>query len=214
MSKYFRTAVAALTLSIGFAAAVPPARAEDKKDAPKAAESVDFRKLKELMPAELGGLKRTSNNGEKNKIGELSITQVSANYGKDDDEGKAPRIEVQVIDYSSTQMAQGLAAAWTLAEIDKESDDGFEKTQKFAGQPGRISWQKEGKHGEVQVLVGGRYVVTVNTYNVASDQLAKIAEALPLAKIAELKSSASRPSPPASRRRTAGSGGCRASSRR
>ncbi len=187
MKKFGIATVTAAALFVGSAALV---RAEDKKEAPAAAakaDSVDFRKLKELMPAELNGLKRTSNNGEKNKLGEISITQVTAQYGKADDDGKAPTIQVQVIDYSTTQMAQGLAAAWAAVEVDRERDDGWEKTQKIATFPARLSWQKEGKHGEVQILVGGRYIVTVNTDNVADTDLPKIAEALPLAKLAELK---------------------------
>ena len=53
---------------------------EEKKDAPKT-ESVDFRKLKELMPAELSGLKRATNNGERTKVGDVSITLVGASVG-------------------------------------------------------------------------------------------------------------------------------------
>jgi hypothetical protein len=181
-----------LTVIAVAAALTLAARAEDKKDAPAAApkvETVDFRKLKELMPAELHGLKRTANNGEKNKVGEFSITQARATYGKggDDDNEKAPRIEVEVTDYSATQMAQGLAAAWSAVEIDKESDDGFEKTVKIAGNPGHLTWQKEDKQGTMQLLVGNRYIVNLHTFNIPSEQINKIAEALPLAKLAELK---------------------------
>lgn len=174
--------------AVVFAGMAGATRAQEKKDdaaAPKT-ESVDFRKLKELMPAELNGLKRSSCNGEKNKIGEISISQVTASFKKDDNDG-SPRIEVQVMDYSNWDMAKGLAAAWTAVEIDKDSDDGFEKTVKVKDNPGFLTWQKDGKHGQVQMLVGKRYIVTVQTDNIPSDQVIKVAEALPLDKLAALK---------------------------
>ncbi|MDB5323306.1 MAG: transposase [Phycisphaerales bacterium] len=176
-----RLSLAALVL-VGL---IGVARAEDKKEAPKT-EAVDFRKLKELMPAELNGLKRSECNGERNKIGDMSISQVTATYKKGDEEG-AQKIEVQVMDYSNLEMAKGMAAAWTTIEIDKESDNGFEKTIKIKDNPGFLTWQKDGKHGQVQLLVGGRYVVSVQTDNIPSDQVIKVAEALPLDKLAALK---------------------------
>ena len=71
----------------------------------------------------------------------MSISQVTATFKKDDAEG-APKIEVQVMDYSNLEMAKGMAAAWTTVEIDKESDSGFEKTVKVASNPGFLTWQK------------------------------------------------------------------------
>ena len=160
-------------------------RADDKEAAPKA-DAVDFRKLKELMPAELTGMKRTECSGEKTKAGEMSFSHVTAQFKKGDGDD-APHAEVQVMDYSSAEMAQGFSAAWTAIEIDKESDDGFEKTIKVAGNPGFETWKKDGKHGEVQLLVGKRFIVTVQTYNLPAEQVIKVVEALPLDKLAALK---------------------------
>jgi hypothetical protein len=168
-------------------------RAEDnadgkKADAPKT-EAVDFRKLKELMPAELDGLKRTENNGEKNALGAFSMSQAKAQYkkSKDQDDEKEPSIGVELIDYGGVEMAKGLAMAWTMAEIDKESDNGYEKTVKVKGNPGMETWEKEGKRGRVQILVGSRFILTLETQNIASEKVIKIAESLPLDKIAALK---------------------------
>jgi hypothetical protein len=161
-------------------------RADDKKDDAAKADAVDFRKLKELMPAELNGAKRTAVSGEKTKAGELSISHATATYKKGDG-NDAEKIEVQIMDYSNGEMAAGLAAAWTTLEIDKETDDGFEKTIKVSGNPGFESWKKGSKRGEVQLLVGKRFIVTVQTTNIPDDQVVKVAEALPLDKLAALK---------------------------
>src|SRR5687767_8934665 len=94
--------------------------AQNNKAEPAAqkTEAIDFRKLKEWLPAELNGIKRSEANGERNKLGDITISQARAAYGKGEDE-KTPRIELEVIDYGGmNQMAQGLAMAWTAAEID------------------------------------------------------------------------------------------------
>ena len=49
------------------------------------------------------------------------------------------------------------------------------------------TWEKEGKRGRVQVLVGSRIIATVETTNVPSEQVIKIVESMPLNKIAALK---------------------------
>src|SRR5688572_30582146 len=159
------------------------------KAAPAKTEAVDFRKLKEWLPAEMNGIKRKEASGEKNKLGEMTVSQARGTYtrGKDDDEN-APRIEVEVVDYAGVKdMANGIAMAWTMAEIDREGDDGYEKTIKIKGHPGMETWQKEGKHGQIQLLVGKRYILNVSTNNVPEEQFKKIAESLALEKLAELK---------------------------
>jgi hypothetical protein len=168
-------------------------RADDKKDdqpaqAPKAA-AVDFRKLKEVLPAELNGLKRIEHTGEKYAFGGMSVSTAKAEYkkNKDQDDEKEPSISVEIMDYGGVEIAKGLAMAWTMAEIDKESDNGYEKTVKIKGNPGMETWEKEGKHGHMQVLVGSRFILTVDTRNIPSEQLTKVVEALPLDKMAALK---------------------------
>ena len=161
--------------------------AQDQKDAGQKAEAIDFRKLKEWLPAELNGIKRTDAKGERNKLGDLTVSNAQGTYSKGDGEN-VPRIEVEVTDYAGMkEMAQGLAMAWTATEIDKESDDGYEKTIKVKNNPGMETWQKEGKHGEVQLLVGKRYILTLRTDNVPVEQFKKLAESLALEKLAELK---------------------------
>jgi hypothetical protein len=166
----------------GVARADEPAKTEEAAKG----QSIDFRKIKEWMPAELNGLKRSECNGERNKVGEMSVTQVTAEFKKGDDEG-SPHIQVQVLDYNNLEFSKAAAAAWTLIEVDKESDGGFEKTLKIKGSPALLKWEKEQKHGNVSILVGGRYIVTVNTDNVPSEQVIKVAEGLALEKLAELK---------------------------
>ena len=81
-------------------------------------EPVDFRKLKEALPAELLGIRRTEANGEKNAMGGFKISQARGTYTTDAD--NAPRIEVTYTDYSGTQGMADAMAAWSKMEIDRE----------------------------------------------------------------------------------------------
>ena len=169
---------------LGFVVAilcVPFVRAEEKADKP---QPIDYKKLKELMPDKLLDQQRTKLEGEKISIGEFIMSQATATFGDKDD---APRFEVQFIDYSASKaMAEGMTA-WKSIEIDKEGDDGFERTTKIAEQPAFQSFQKEGKSGQVNIFVAGRYLVTVQLNNVTGDDVKKVGDALPIAKLVELK---------------------------
>lgn len=182
----------ALVLATGFAGVGRVGYAEDKKEeAPAARDAIDFRKLKEVMPAELGGIKRTAIEGEKNKIGEMSISHAKATYRKGDDDGKAPKIEIEVMDYGGVAGAQmGAASAmWANLDIDKESDDGYEKTTKVGEgkHPAFEKYEKENKHGQMSIWVGKRYILTVSTDNLTAAEMVKVANELPLGKLADLK---------------------------
>src|SRR4051812_461204 len=147
---------AAVALIVVAACAVSLVRAEDQKPAaasqPKVAP-VDYKKLKEVMPEELGGIKRSNNEGQKTGIGEFVMTQASAEYQKKDPGENDPRITVELIDYSSaTGMAEAMTA-WSKMEIDKDSDSGFERTTKVKGQPAFQTYQNDGKSGQMQVWV-------------------------------------------------------------
>jgi hypothetical protein len=158
-----------------------------REDATQKVESIDFRKLKEWLPAELNGIKRKEAGGEKNRIGDITVSTARATFQKGEDEN-SPRIEIEVVDYGGVKdMAQGLAAAWTAADVDRESDNGYERTIKLKNQPAMETWDNQSKHGQVQVLAGKRYIVTLQTDNIPAEQIKKIAESLALDKLAEMK---------------------------
>jgi hypothetical protein len=151
-------------------------------------EAVDFRELKKLFPEKMGELKRSDASGEKMETGEFAISVARAKYAKEKDESDNPaEIEIEVIDYSGTQgMAEGFAA-WANLEIDKDSDEGYEKTVKVAGNPGLETYKKEDKRGELQLFVAGRFLVQVRVENLPAEQLKKTAETYPLDKLAAMK---------------------------
>ncbi|HYE19984.1 MAG TPA: hypothetical protein VEA69_16155 [Tepidisphaeraceae bacterium] len=195
MKKIARFCVAA-AVAIGISGFVArTSYGEEKKpSAEPAREAIDFRKLKEILPEELGGLKRSKAGGEKNKFGDMSVSTARATYGKADDgedeNAKHPRIEVEIQDFGGSAAGIGAAAAaWSTLDVDNESDDGYEKTVKIgdAKHPGYEKWNKADKHGEIQVWVTKRYVLTIRTSNLTSADTMKIVNAFPVGKLADLK---------------------------
>jgi hypothetical protein len=163
-------------------------RAEDKPAAsqPAKVEAVDYKKLKELMPADAAGLKRTDNSGEKNKLGDFQLSTAKATYTKEGD--NAPEVTIEIIDYGGAPgMSEGIAA-WTQMEVDRDSDNGHEKTLKIKDKyPAYESFQKEGQSGNLQIYVAKRFIVTITTSNLPAEQLQKTAEAISLDKLEALK---------------------------
>lgn len=162
--------------------------ADDSADAKESKKntSVDFRKLKELMPAELAGIKRTKVEGQKVSAAGFSISQAEGSYEKDADKDDAPKITVTMMDYGSNQEIAAATAAWANADLDQESDNGYTKTVKVAGHPGLETWDKENKTGNLQLYVSKRFIVTVNVEHMDPAQIQKAAKALPLDKLAAL----------------------------
>jgi len=152
-----------------------------------AKEAVDFRKLKEVLPDKLGDLKRTEHTGQKVKMDKFTISMASATYAKEDAGDNAPRIEVQIADYGATQGVVDGMTAWAKVEIDRETDDGYERTVKIATHPGFETCNKQEKSCQLLLFVAQRFLLTIQTTNLALDQMKKLAESLPLDKLAAIK---------------------------
>jgi hypothetical protein len=144
---------------------------------------IDFRKLKEFMPAELNGIKRTKNEGEKIALGDFVLTQAQAEYSKTEPAENDPTIEVQIMDYAGATDMGAAVTAWTQMQVDRESDSGYERTTKIKDQPAFETYQNEGKNGEIQLWIGGRFYLDVKTTNLSGAEVKKLAESLPIEKL-------------------------------
>ncbi|MPR33207.1 hypothetical protein [Salmonirosea aquatica] len=146
-------------------------------------DPVDFRSLKELLPSEAAGLDRTEATGEKNGAMGFSISQAQGKYEKDDS-----RIEVDIVDTGGVGgMAMMGMAAWAMAEVDKETASGYEKTTRINGMKAYEKYDNDGKDGEINVIVADRFVVNVKGRNVTMDQIKDTLDDLDLDKLAKLE---------------------------
>lgn len=148
----------------------------------KAVESVDFRKLKELLPQRIAGLDRKNASGERNGVKGLTVSMAEADYGSGDQTAK-----MVITDVGGNSFALMGMAAWATLDIDKENEDGYERTTTIGGFKGLERYNNKSKEGELNLLVGNRYIVTVKTEGLSADRLQKAVSALDLKELENLK---------------------------
>ncbi|TDB64092.1 hypothetical protein [Arundinibacter roseus] len=130
-------------------------------------DPVDFRSLKELLPENAGGMTRTEATGEKNGAMGFSISQAQGQYSNEESS-----IEIELMDTGGIGgMGMMGLAAWTIAEVDKETATGYEKTTRIDGNKAFEKYDNERKNGELNIIVADRFVVNVKGRNVTMDQL-------------------------------------------
>jgi hypothetical protein len=150
----------------------------------EAVDPVDFRKLKELMPETLIGLKRSESAGEKSGAMGFTVSTAQATYNGKGEE----TLEIEIVDTGGIAGVSTMAlATWSMADIDKETASGYEKTTSLEGYKAFEKYDNDSKSGEINVLVADRYVVNVEGTNVTMEQLKEALEDIALSKLAELK---------------------------
>ena len=145
--------------------------------------TVDFRSLKELLPADADGLPRKEATGEKNGAAGFSMSTAEGKYANEDG---SETIEINIIDGGGSAMMFGLAA-WSMIEVDKETDNGYEKTSKMGDNKSYEKYDNTDKNGEVSVLVNKRFIVTSKGRGVSMDKIKAALEDVDLDKLAGLK---------------------------
>lgn len=181
---------AVLTVSLATLAMTPAVRAEPSVEAnPPAAsqpvkkDAVDFRKLKELLPDAIGGVKRSDAEGSKQAIGEMKISQAEASFSEEGKEGSA---NLTIVDYGAMPGTAQAMTSWSTLEIDEEGDTNYRKTYKINGYHALENYDKENKSGEIVLLVGDRFVVTLNINDLPGETLKQAAEAMKLKELEAL----------------------------
>lgn len=150
----------------------------------KKVETVDFRALKELLPASVAGMQRTEASGEKNAAMGIQVATARGQY-RNDAGGNA---SVTITDIGSMSGLAGMAMyAWAATEIDRETETGYEKTTRFDGHKAIEKYDRSSKSGEISVLVGDRFVVEAQGNDVSVDDLKNALKAVNLGKLASLK---------------------------
>jgi hypothetical protein len=153
-------------------------------------EPVDFRELKALLPESVAGMKRTSSEGSRHNVMGIASSKAQAAYG----DGKGARLDVEMMDVGTMTGVTAMAFAWLNVEIDREGDDGYERTNTLAGRKAYERYSKSARTGELDVLVAGRFVVSVRGNGLDMKSFRAAIEAIDFAKLDALKA---RGAPPA-----------------
>lgn len=146
-------------------------------------EPVDFRELKAALPEKLAGLARTASEGSRTNFMGIATARALAAY----EDGKGARLEAEILDAGSLTGIAAAAFAWIHVEIDREDDDGYERTITLGGRKGYERYSKRGRSGELDLAVGGRFIVTLRGTGVDMKAFRAAIEGLDLARLEALK---------------------------
>ena len=142
---------------------------------------VDFRALKELMPELIEGMSRESMTGENNEALGIRASKATAHYS----DGADKRITIEITDMGSLS---GLASWVTKFDpnLDKETDTGYERTRRVNGQLMHEEYDNSNRSGEVEVIAGNRFAISVRGSNVGMDELMAVMKDMDYGKLSEL----------------------------
>jgi len=76
---------------------------------------------------------------------------------------------------------------WMNVDIDKETSSGYEKTSTVGGRKLHEKWNKDGKHGEVHLVVGNRFMVEIDARGVEMADIKSLISKIDVAKLEAMK---------------------------
>jgi len=147
-----------------------------------AVEPVDFRELKNLLPADIGAMKRKSAEGEKGGGFGFVVSHAEARY-----EGSGGHATLKITDPGSLSGMAAMAAMWMNLELDKETDTGYEKTGSSGGRRFHEKYDNKSKSGEYTVIVANRFLVEINGSGMEMPAMKKVVDSVNLAKLESMK---------------------------
>lgn len=145
-------------------------------------ESVDFRELKALLPRRLAGLERSSLEGEQTGLAGLTYSVANADYKQGTTE-----VEVSLLDGAGFAGIVASFASWSMIEMDRETDSGYERTTTIEGHKAFERYDRTTKSGQLSVIVDNRFIINIEARNLKDEgQLRKIFAGLNWRKLQQL----------------------------
>lgn len=141
--------------------------------------------LKELLPKTLAGMTQTGASAERNQMMGMDMTIAEGQYEGQNDASLS--LTLTDVGNMSGPMRMGMAG-WAMAEYNRETDTGYEKTGTYSGYKGMEEYNTESKSGTIRVFVADRFIIELDGSNTTMDSLKQALGQLDLKKIASLAS--------------------------
>ena len=183
-----RFAVSLPLLCIAFAcsavAQLPPEGAEPPKVAAPGQDVVDFKLLLPLLPEPPAGWKADPPEGSTEDLGEMKLTNVHRDYQKDEP-GEPPTTAISILDSAANpEYVDATTSAW---DADSSDVDGYSKKLNIEGMPGFETYENDGKHGSLWLLVAKRYFLQIETSGQDPKELQEWLKRVDVKKLAAIK---------------------------
>ncbi|GEM_PF-1495730 len=154
-------------------------------DATGGPDPVDFRELKKLLPKKLRGFEAGESSGEKTSMSGFGISKAEQSYTTQD----GGKITVVITDAGGMSgVIRAASFAWAAVDLEREWDDGFERT--VAGGEGVKRYEKfdeSDRRGEINAFVVGRFAVGIQGRDVDFAELERARDKIDMDKLVAMK---------------------------
>lgn len=175
-----KTGAATFALAFGLLAAGPVLAADE----PQHLEVVDFSKLIPVLPDAPKDWTADKAEGTTDDAGGVKITSVHRDYKKGDADN-APTTSISILDSAANpDYVTSTTAAWNMST---STSEGYTKALKIDDMPGFETFENEGKHGTLWLMVAKRYILQIETQNQDSKDLQEWLKRIDLKKLAAVK---------------------------
>lgn len=120
----------------------------------KPVDALHFNDLLPFLPEPPSGWEGSKPKGQSNQMGEWKFSEVERDYTMGD-----KHMEVKIVDWAFRR--ELYAPFFLMASFSQESTDGYNKGIKINDDPGREEYKNDSKNGDLSVLLGKRFLVSV-----------------------------------------------------
>jgi hypothetical protein len=173
----------ALALSLASVGAFS-ARGAEEEPAPLIPEVVNFSKLIPILPEAPAEWTADKPEGSTDDASGVKITSVHRDYKKGTADN-APTTSISILDSAANpEYVASATAAWNLTA---STPEGYTKALTIDGMPGFETFENEGKHGTLWLMVAKRYILQIETQNQDAKDLQDWLKRIDLKKLAAVK---------------------------
>jgi hypothetical protein len=173
-----------VALALTAIAQLPPEGAEPPKISAPGGDVVDFKLLLPLLPEAPAGWKADPPEGSTEDLGEMKLTNVHRDYQKDGT-GEPPTTAISILDSAANpEYVEATTGAW---DADTSDVEGYSKKLNIDGMPGYETYENEGKHGSLWLLVAKRYFLQIETSGQDPKELQEWLKRIDVKKLAAIK---------------------------
>ena len=177
--------VARISLAAFLVAAVVIALPIQSQELPSLIHVVDYTKLLPLLPEAPPGWTADKAEGSTTDVGGgFKLTNVHRDYRKGEGDN-APTTSISILDSAANpDYVEATTSAWSFST---SSTDGYSKSVTVEGHQGFETFENEGKHGTLWLMVAKRYFVQIESKDQDPAALQEWAKRVDLKKLAAIK---------------------------
>ncbi|MBK8555296.1 MAG: hypothetical protein IPL65_05760 [Lewinellaceae bacterium] len=158
-------------------------KAIEKNQHGEMVEPIHFSKLKEFLPEKAAGFERVGLSGETTGAINMKISKAEASYKNQKDQ----KLNVDIVDTGGIGMAMMGIAAWSSISIDREDEEGYERTGTLNGFKSFEKSQKKNVRNELSLIVGDRYIVAISCEGCEMRDLYSVVKGMDLTTLKNLR---------------------------